>query len=107
MYIKFEDSYDGAMQDYACAILYSLNKAREATSRKGDAEGIIRDAINREAQFHYEEAIRTTLRIQGVVTHTDAFVTAENIAYIAEQQENGFEDFMKKNSDKLFLVDEE
>lgn len=107
MFIKFEDSYDGAMQDYACAILYSLNKAQEAASRKGDAEGIIRDAINREAQFHYEEAIRTTLRIVGIATHTVGFVTAENIAYIAEQPENGFENFLKKNSDKLFLVYED
>ncbi|MCD8335392.1 MAG: hypothetical protein LUC35_08690 [Clostridiales bacterium] len=99
--LLFEDTESADLQDRACSILLSLSMMADVNRREGMVNGETARVYRQEYQFHYETAVKNTLRLLGGLIGDVELPSESHIAGIIHNGYEGFESVMAYCEDAL------
>lgn len=90
--LLFEDTESADLQDRVCSILLSLSMMADTSQRIDLVNGETERVYRAEYQYHYETALKNTLRLLGVLIGHVELTSQSRIENILH---NGYEGFQK------------
>lgn len=95
MNIQFADTMQADTQDRVCSILASLSLMVDTKKRMENFSGNTRWLYRHELEHQYKWAVFNTLRLLGILTHSDMGNSA-NADRICEMGHRAFEDIISE-----------